>query len=992
MQRLPAVIAAAALIALPPGAALAGESARSPAAEGPQSPAESTLRTWRVTPPQALRARIGTPTIEGRLVEVRGFDAEHSLRVAIIERVNGSRLSIVTRWLDRESQAVVDRFPDARAERRERRAAEPPLGLRPGEYPVPRPEGETDGIERAATEHFHFHWGTKRDGSGAAWFAPGFRERTLLAFEDARDFYRDVLKAPLPGRGDERMSKRAPEVFGKTNVYITGTGLPRHEEGFAFAALDIIMHPAALAPGSSVIPHEFAHCVQLASGGFRNSEFVGWFWENHAEWCTHQYFPGHAPAFWAWLERRHYELNSSRMNYGSWMWLQVMSESQDLAGGLGPDFIFDLWESNRLDEHGRSIEDPIQTCLRLLAERPAVGSPAAAAEVLGTIIGRVAERSAFWTDLEHGFTYAASEAEYEVHSRGALRHRATLLPLGTADATDFVIPYSQAPRDYGLNIIDLALDEDAPAIVVGLTGIASAAVGPDASAAPLWRAALLIERADRSIEVARTTLSATSGGQISLERFAGDRRARLAVAATPVDWTPIEFRPGYGAKRRFPFLASIEGAAPATSFARSEQSGAADPSNLIRVPNGGGLRAPSATVADTAFVAEGAMVLGDATVEGNARILGNAVVRDRAIVRGNAVVRDTATVRDEATVEGDALVAGGAIVAGRVRVGERARVLEAIHLDGDGSFAGDALAKGWGEIHTNAAHTIGGWAWFGEDCEVHMPGNPQELAPMVVDRGRIYGFMAPDQWRETQRAADPATTLAADWIPTRATTAAGTLAERRHLLDSLGDHPLLLPSGTTITAEGAVDLRSARAAAITEGTPFASAGWTLEATLLPAAEANAQVASIIALHWEDGRGNAHALHLRFVPGATPSEDVFVVELTNPAGAGPESREPTTSRQVRLPLASPGARTTSETPVALTLRMSDDGVLHLASKPLSGAAHRSGGSGSGSGSGGSGEATLSTSIGEPWSQAFPLRCELGAARFERLRVERSATPR
>ena len=938
------------------------------------APADQTeaRRSWQVTPPQALRSRIGTQTIEGHLVEVRGFDAEHSVRVAIIERPNGTRVSVVTRWLDRASQEVVDRFPDARAARRERRAAEPPLALRPGEYPsdAEAKGSPVDQIERAATEHFHFHWGTRRDGSGAAWFEPGFRERTLQAFEDARDFYRDVLKAPLPGRGDAQMSKRAPEVFGKTNVYITGTGLPRHEEGFAFAALDIIMHPAALAPGSSVIPHEFAHCVQLASGGFRNSDFVGWFWENHAEWCTHQYFPGHAPAFWGWLERRHYELNSSRMNYGSWMWLQVMSESTDLAGGLGPDFVFDLWESNRLDEHGRSIEDPIQTCLRLLAERPSVGSTDAAAEVLGTIIGRVAERSAFWTDLEHGFTYAASEAEYEVHSRGALRHRATLLPLGDgAEPSAFLIPYSQAPRDYGLSVVDLALSDDAPAIVVDLTGVASVSMPPADAQAPLWRAALLIERADRSIEVARATITATGGGQLSVERFAGDRRARLAIAATPVEWTPIEFRPGYGAKRRFPFIARIEGAAPATMFARSERSAEADPSTLIRVPNGGGLRAPSARVAETAFVAEGAMVLGEARVEGDARILGNAVVRDRAVVRDGAVVRDTATVRDEAIVAGNALIGGGTVIAGRVRIGERARVLEAIHLDGDGSFNGDALAKGWGEVHTNAAHTIGGWAWFGEDCEVHMPGDPKELAPMTVDRGRIYGFMAPDQWRAMQRSNDPrdrATTLAAAWIPTAGPSTATTLTQPGHLLDSFGDHPLILPVGTTLTAEGTLDLRSARGEAVTEGTPFASAGWSWQARVLPASEA---AVPMLALHWEDGRGLARAMRVRFVAGKSPGEDalVFTFEGTFDGGQRPE---------LRLPLASPGARTSSDTPVDLTIRMSPDGSLFAESAPVG----VTGGS-----------TTLTASLDEPWMRAFPLRVALGGARFDRLRVERTDAP-
>jgi hypothetical protein len=66
------------------------------------------------------------------------------------------------------------------------------------------------------------------------------------------------------------------------NVFVTGTGLAKHKEGFAFGGEDVIMHPGALGDGSSVVIHEFTHSVQFYSKGFRDSPLVGWFWECHA--------------------------------------------------------------------------------------------------------------------------------------------------------------------------------------------------------------------------------------------------------------------------------------------------------------------------------------------------------------------------------------------------------------------------------------------------------------------------------------------------------------------------------------------------------------------------------------------------------------------------------------------------------------------------------------------------------------------------------------
>ena len=116
---------------------------------------------------------------------------------------------------------------------------------------------------------------------------PGFLARTQALFEAVWEFNaRRGVAMPMQGAATKH----------KINVYISGTGLPKHPDGFAFGGESILMHPNALGPGSSVVGHEFTHVLQFYSGGFRDSELVGWFWECHANWNSHQFNPGYAPA------------------------------------------------------------------------------------------------------------------------------------------------------------------------------------------------------------------------------------------------------------------------------------------------------------------------------------------------------------------------------------------------------------------------------------------------------------------------------------------------------------------------------------------------------------------------------------------------------------------------------------------------------------------------------------------------------------------------
>lgn len=85
-------------------------------------------------------------------------------------------------------------------------------------------------------------------------------------------------------------------------------------------------------------------------------------------------------------------------------------------------------------------------------------------------------------------------------------------------------------------------------------------------------------------------------------------------------------------------------------------------------PNGGGLVAETAEVAETVFVDYTAIV------RDKARIFENALIKNRAIVCGNAQVFGNAKVADEATVDGNAQIFGDALLFRKTYVSDRAKI------------------------------------------------------------------------------------------------------------------------------------------------------------------------------------------------------------------------------------------------------------------------------------------------------------------------------
>jgi carbonic anhydrase/acetyltransferase-like protein (isoleucine patch superfamily) len=566
------------------------------------------------------------------------------------------------------------------------------------------------GIHTAETPHFVFYWGDDHNGSGKIVFDdPTFIPRNQAWFEKVWDFFDRQMHAPMPMADQPKRHK--------INVYITGTGLKNHKEGFAFGAEEVVISPAAMGPGSSVISHEFTHTIQFYTGGLRDNPLVGWMWETHADWSCHQFMPGYPDALGVYFERQHYELTSSRMNYGSWPFLQYMGEDPRIGTG----FCYDFWRDSLRSPHGHATEDPLQAIMRLGAVRGFFAGDGV--QGFGDIIGQVASHDVDW-DYASKYFYNQVWRDELQHFPTVNRTRTLLQPV--PDRPGFFRPiFSHAPREFGVNLVDLIAAPSARTVSLDFQGIVDENESSD------WRITLVATDAHGESRYSREV----HGGKLSMELQPGDRALTLAIAATPDVYKPQPFRPGYGKKPRFPYEVSFTNCTPVAAPPQMREPTEAG----HRHPNGGGFVADTASVAASAYVGSDARVLEGATVRDSARVEDHAIISGQASVQGQAIVNGWAHVMDQAVVKEQARVRGCAVVKDHATIAGQARVLEYVCIQGNGVIHDQATIKGFGEVFTSADAPLGGYVVCGEDLELYMGGNTKPL-----ESGLVYGFTNAD--------------------------------------------------------------------------------------------------------------------------------------------------------------------------------------------------------------------------------------------------------
>ncbi|NQT85584.1 hypothetical protein HQ560_02400, partial [bacterium] len=260
-------------------------------------------------------------------------------------------------------------------------------------------------INEGRTPHFRILWGDAmpKGGAGRLFFSPDFRKMNFDYVEQIWDFFSVDMGAQMPyARKDEKF---------KINVYTFSTGLPGMGGGWAYGAKQLLMNPGAMREGSSVIPHEFNHCLQFHSPAFRNKH-SGWFWECHANWGTHQFIPNLAPVLALYANTAHFDIRSNRHHYGNWMFVQCMAENPL----MGTAFCYGIWYTADPKK-----EDPFIVIMRFGREK---GLWKNGPKGFGDVIGEMAARNVTW-DYVHQRAYAtamarASSSSIAGHARTVL--------------------------------------------------------------------------------------------------------------------------------------------------------------------------------------------------------------------------------------------------------------------------------------------------------------------------------------------------------------------------------------------------------------------------------------------------------------------------------------------------------------------------------------------------------------------------------------------
>jgi len=722
-------------------------------------------------------------TFQASLVKLEGFDSPLSKRQAVVVRQDtGARRGYSISDLSSADQTYVTsqnaNFPDPPAPNDGASYA-----IRYDEY---SPTSSPEPYNTTSTDHFVWYWGNNVESAAANWNDASFRTMNFQYFEKVWNYFKSV-NAPIPGWNTTKY---------KTNIYVTGTGLSVYPSGFAFGGQKIIIHPGAMLQGSSVIPHEFGHTMQLASGGFQSNDYVGWLWESHANWGADNFVPGLALALGVYAERAHYELDSSRDNYGSWPFLQMFAEHPKFT----PSFNFDIWKQALRDSGGVATETPFETMMRLgVSQGTFTGNGLAG---FGDMIGEMAAHNATWD-----YTYQQGYNDtlvYLITGGAPYRGRTILNPV--PDRAGWYRPmYSQSPRQFGVNIIDLTPNAGATEVSVNIDGIV------DETLSSNWRAQIVAIDANNQARYSRMWKTGT--GHMYLKT--GDVKLALAITAAPDLYVKQPFRPGYNkVKRHFPYELQLTNCTPVTvPIGIRSHTGIAGSA----APNGGGFVASSAHVDSTAYVGPNAQVLDGAQVLGSARIEDNATIGGSAVVSGSAVVGGYAVVRDNAKVNGSARVREYAVIEDNATISGNARVREAINVWGNGTVAGEAIVKGFGDLYSDAAASIGGGTIVGQDSEVRLGGRTTP-----VNYGTLYGYMDPSQLSDPTQVVDNKY-LSAHWDFAASRT--------RVLIDALTDNDGVLRGSAAFATDGTrnvLNLNGTTAYAAFEGNVLDANGATFD--------------------------------------------------------------------------------------------------------------------------------------------------------------------
>jgi hypothetical protein len=532
-------------------------------------------------------------------------------------------------------------------------------------------------IHEMDSKHFRFCWDAPST-SNSYWNA-GMPHGTLRNFEEVWKSHVWRMGWPEPDHpvGANHLTYTGPKHKVSITTYYSGYFTGADDKGTAW--VNITPDGLVVDPPTWVPPHEFTHACQESANDNGAQVVDGQFWENNANYGREQWLY-HYP--WEtnqsgldpnYPDTSHFWLGHGRNYYLCWPFWVYLDENPDHLPGLGSSygsfFSVQLWEQANPGEY-------LWDTLARLAPATSVQD----------IIGYVARRDVEW-DYSHraALTNAAATGDAEFNARwtdAELRQRAD-------DPTWWQTPIEFAPQQGGYKIVRLLPQGtgDGRVVSVNFHGLPDSVRGAD------WRAAFVVVSDNGAVRYSPLW----NAGLNSVTLAANENTVYLSVAGTPEKFLleaideALQAYPSSPAKARFPYEVQVTGATPFESSTVNTTG-----ITLIKVANGGGYRAATATVDATAFVGPNARVLGTAQVRGNARILdyavveGSAVVSGDAVVSGHALVRNNAVVRDNAKVRDYGMVTDNSIVAGYGRVLQH------------GQITGGSVVTNWATVKGSA--------------------------------------------------------------------------------------------------------------------------------------------------------------------------------------------------------------------------------------------------------------------------------------------------
>jgi hypothetical protein len=486
---------------------------------------------------------------------------------------------------------------------------------------------------RYQTTHFAFRWNGSVVADSAAINAGAYLESVWQDF---------ILNRAFP----EPYCQTATKY--KVNIHIDPSfGLSGGVDGSGFMGMWI--GPGALADRFG-LAHEFTHGLQGSTGGLRDSPYVGWMWESHANWMTVQLPEMRNNVHCSELSVNfpHLYYGSTRVRYCNWQFWE------NLKNRFGYAAVNDIWaRAPKRGQPGQSTADPFNVLM---------SNQGWNIEQLNDVFGDWAMRNVNWDyrnpdGSDQGAVYRSAYGSYDPQGGNRILRTTRLEALDLPNRR-FNVPAAWAPQRWGYNIVRLVPDSGATQISVTFRGVLQSAPNATAFAglqdepstvpppASGWRWGVVA--IDSSGRARYSSLQRGSDGAVTFPLVSGDRSVWLVVMGAPTQMHNIRWDQPYYTIYRFPWMVQFAGAMP-LGF----QPNAQPPVPGGRQhPNGGGWIATNAVVDASAFVGPNARVLGGA-VRGNARIEDHAVVvsgevRDSAVVSALTIVGANTLMRDQA--------------------------------------------------------------------------------------------------------------------------------------------------------------------------------------------------------------------------------------------------------------------------------------------------------------------------------------------------------